>query len=119
MEFPRENHDSEWNWIYFGYSLVKQEAFAYVVFGKTGKAQTLSWTNIAHTNPPKSLKFIYGSCGQQYHSLNGHFFDIRMRADEFAYKNDLISLDKYFKGSVHDPPGFKPIFTSTRLTQFI
>jgi hypothetical protein len=32
MEMPREAHDSEWNWIYFGYSIARQEAFAYVYF---------------------------------------------------------------------------------------
>lgn len=41
MEFDRELHDSEWNWVYFGYSLVEQQAYAYVYFGRTGEVKTL------------------------------------------------------------------------------
>ncbi len=46
MEFPRDGHDSAWNWIYFGYSLKEQRAFAYVYFGAQQSSRVLNWVDI-------------------------------------------------------------------------
>jgi len=44
LEFSREELEGSWNFVYFGYSMDSQNAFAYVKFGKTGVIKTLDWT---------------------------------------------------------------------------
>jgi len=65
MEFQRQNHDSEWNWIYFGYSNKEKKALAYVYFSSLDETKTLQWGDIIHDEPAKKLFFFLGTCGVQ------------------------------------------------------
>lgn len=119
MEYTREAHDSNWNWVYFGYSLDNQTAYAYVYFGQSGDVKTLQWKQIAHADPVKKMKFILGSCGPTYPTANGIYYDVRFRYDKFAYKLKVEDIKNYFMLSVQEPKAYKPLANIVKLTECV
>lgn len=64
--------DSQWNYLYFGYSKEKAKAYAYVYFPASDVQNELSWAPVTHAQKDK-LYFNLGRCGDSGFQVNGHF----------------------------------------------
>nr|AWX67867.1 carboxy-terminal crystallin fold protein [Philasterides dicentrarchi] len=117
MSYDERDLDGSWNWVYFGYSLEMQRAFAFVKFGRSGETKSLMWEQIAHDDNIKKLRFILGNCGMpNWYGFHGNFYDVRFRYDDMAFKHNEEHALHYLKNSIPSAPAFNPAYTQIPLT---